>query len=134
MARRYGESEDSGIEDMDWTCGCKYCQVKENVLSHIYIREHSGYNRSYYKYSLNDLDPLKFEIQENCLFEDCKEIKYVREYGFCSDIKAENKLTCLCKLCTNIRKDLYLYFGDNLKAEPACLSKLCRDVRTQNDP
>ena len=122
---------DSGIEDMDWTCGCKYCQAKESALSHNYIREHSGYAYNYHRHGLVDLDPLKFEIEENCLCEDCKEIKYVRKYGFSSDVNKESALTCLCKICTNIRKDYYLYYADNVKAEPGCLCKQCRNLRKE---
>ena len=126
---------DSGIEDMDWTCGCKYCQVKEEVLCHNRFYENSYYECSFYKHSLKELDPLKFEIQENCLCEDCKEIKYVRKYGQCRDINAESKFSCVCELCRKIRrKDPYLYYADNMKPEPGCLSKVCRDLRTENDP
>ena len=109
---------DSGIEDMDLTCGCKYCQAKESALSHNYLREHSGQRDG-----LVDLDPLKFEIEENCTCEDCLKIRYVRKYGFSSDVNEESALTCVCKICENIRKDYYLYYAENLKAEPGCLCK-----------
>ena len=115
---------DSGIEDMDWTCGCKYCQAKERALSYNYLYEHS--------FKLGkpmELDPLKFEIEEDCTCEDCKKIKYVRKYGFSSDVNEESALTCVCKICENIRKDYYMYYAENLTAEPGCLCKQCRIIR-----
>ena len=115
---------DSGIEDMDWTCGCKYCQAKERALSYNYLYEHS--------YKLGkpmELDPLKFEIEEDCTCEECKKIKYVRKYGFSSDVNEESALTCVCKICENIRKDYYMYYAENLTAEPRCLCKQGRILR-----
>ena len=131
--RVYGVGTDSGIEDMDWTCECKYCRAKENALSHNYIREHSGSTFAYHRHGLIDVDPLKFEIEENCLCEDCMEIKYVRQYGFCSDIKMESTMTCVCSICRNIRNDYYLNYSDNMKPEAGCLCKTCRSIRRQKD-
>ena len=120
---------DSEIEDMDWTCGCKYCQVKENVLSC------NAYNKMCRISKRKELDPpKKFEIQEECLCECCEDIKYCRKYGQCRDINFESKFTCICEVCAKIRKDSYLFYAENLKPEPGCLCKVCRNLRTENEP
>ena len=68
---RFDRRCDSGIEDMNWTCGCKFCQKKEDALS---------WNNFYQMTRIDrkpiELDPLKFEIQEECTCECCEDIKY----------------------------------------------------------
>ena len=80
-----------------------------------------------------ELDPLKFEIEEDCTCEWCEDIKYCCEHGKCRDLNFESKFTCPCGVCLEIRKDNYLYYADNLKPEAGCLCKLCRDLRTEDE-
>ena len=81
-----------------------------------------------------DLDPLKFEIQEECTCECCEDIKYFRKNDTCRDLNMEDKKTCQCGVCTRVRKDYYLFYADNLKPEAGCLCQLCRALRNENDP
>ena len=38
------------------------------------------------------------------------------------------------KYVPRFKKYGYLYYADNLKPEVGCLCKICRDLRTENDP
>ena len=61
-------------------------------------------------------------------------LDYIVQIGICRDINYETKAKCPCEVCTKIQKDGYLYYADNLKPEVRCLCKICRDLRTENDP